>query len=157
MICEGEIKQQAANVGELEYIKRPLKKSEIDSVAGIIKTLTDNMEKSGFFASFANMSSLRQLKKILEIRDFDVEPENLDRLKVELDFITQKWKLRKIESDIQKTGNLHVMMEQIRQMKRKQKKLAINILKSTRREAIKALLRDEKKRRRIKSSRDVFS
>lgn len=44
----GEIKQQAANVGELEYIKRPLKKSEIDSVAGIIKTLTDNMEKSGF-------------------------------------------------------------------------------------------------------------
>ena len=34
------------------------------------------------------MSSLRQLKKILEIRDFDVEPENLDRLKVELDFIT---------------------------------------------------------------------
>ena len=48
------------------------------------------------------MSSLRQLKKILEIRDFDVEPENLDRLKVELDFITQKWKLRKIESDIQK-------------------------------------------------------
>ena len=25
----GEIKQQAANVGELEYIKRPLKKSEI--------------------------------------------------------------------------------------------------------------------------------
>ena len=42
------------------------------------------------------------------------------------------------------------MMEQIRQMKRKQKTLATNILKSTRREAIKALLRDEKKRRRIK-------
>jgi hypothetical protein len=108
------------------------------------------MEKSGLFASFANMSSLRQLKKILAIKDFEVEPENLDRLRVELDFITQKWKLRKIESDIQKTGNLHVMMEQIRQMKRKQKTLAINILKSTRREAIKALLRDEKKRRRIK-------
>lgn len=102
------------------------------------------------FASFANMSGLRQLKKILEIKDFEVEPENLDRLKVELDFITLKWKLRKIESDIQKTGNLHVMMEQIRQMKRKQKTLATNILKSTRREAIKALLRDEKKRRRIK-------
>lgn len=67
------------------------------------------------------MSSLRQLKKILAIKDFEVEPENLDRLRVELDFITQKWKLRKIESDIQKTGNLHVMMEQIRQMKRKQK------------------------------------
>lgn len=145
-----DIKQQSANVGEMEYIKHPLKKSEIDSINDVIKTLSDNMEKSGLFASFANMSSLRQLKKILAIKDFEVEPENLDRLRVELDFITQKWKLRKIESDIQKTGNLHVMMEQIRQMKRKQKTLAINILKSTRREAIKALLHDEKKRRRIK-------
>ena len=147
---KAEIQQQAVNVGELQYIKRALKKSEIDNVSDVIKTLTANMEKSGFFASFANMSSLRQLKKILDIKDFEVEPENLDRLKVELDFITQKWKLRKIESDIQKTGNLHVLMEQIRQMKRKQNKLAVNILKSTRREAIKALLRDEKKRRRIK-------
>ena len=61
------------------------------------------------------MSSLRQLKKILDLKDFEVESENLDRLKVELDFITQKWQLRKIEADIQKIGNLHVMMEQIRQ------------------------------------------
>ncbi len=147
---KSEIHQHAVNVGELQYIKRALKKSEIDTVNDVIKTLNDNMEKSGFFAGFANMSSLRQLKKVLDIKDFEVEPENLDRLKTELDFITQKWKLRKIESDIQKTGNLHVMMEQIRQMKRKQKTLAVNILKSTRREAIKSLLRDEKKRRRIK-------
>ena len=145
-----EITQQSAVVGEMEYIRRPLKKSEIDNVNDVIKSLTDNMEKSGIFASFANMSSLRQLKKILDIRDFEVEPENLDRLKVELDFITQKWRLRKIETDIQKIGNLHVMMEQIRQMKKKQKYLAINILKSTRRESLKALLRDAKKVRRIK-------
>lgn len=147
---KNEIKEQSTIVGELEYIKRPLKKSEIDNINDVIKSLTDNMAKSGFFASFANMSSLRQLKKILDIKDFEVEPENLDRLKVELDFITLKWKLRKIESDIQKTGNLHVMMEQIRQMKKKQKSLAINILKSTRREALKALLRDVKKVSRIK-------
>lgn len=145
-----EIQQQTVNVGEMEYIHRPLKKSEIDNINDVIRALSDNMEKSGFFASFANMSNLRQLKKILYIKDFEVEPENLDRLKVELDFITQKWRLRKIESDIQKIGNLHVMMEQIRQMKKKQKYLAINILKSTRRESLKALLRDAKKVRRIK-------
>lgn len=145
-----EIHQQSQIVGELQYIKRALQKSEIDNISDVINTLTSNMEKSGFFASFANMSGLRQLKKILAIKEFEVEPENLDRLRVELDFVTQRWRLRKIESDIQKTGNLHVMMEQIRQMKRKQKSLSVNILKSTRREAIKALLRDEKKRRRIK-------
>ena len=145
-----EIKQQTLIVGALEYIKRPLKKSEIDSVNDIIKTLNENMEKSGFFAGLANMNNLRQLKKILDIKQFEVEPETLDRLKVELDYVTQKWTLRKIESDIQKIGNLHVMMEQIRQLKRKQGSLAINILKSTRREALKALMHDAKKVRRIK-------
>ena len=145
-----EIKEHALTVGEMKYIKRALKKSEIDNINDVIKTLTENMEKAGFFAGLKNMSSLRQLKKILDLKDFDVESENLDRLKVELDFITQKWQLRKIEADIQKIGNLHVMMEQIRQLKKKQKTLAVNILKSTRREALKALLRDDKKKRRIK-------
>lgn len=61
-----------------------------------------------------------------------------------------EWSLRKIEADIQKTGNLHMLSEQIRTMKRKQKSLAINILKNKRREALKSLLRDENKRRRLK-------
>ena len=145
-----EITEHSLTIGEMQFIKRPLKKSEIDNINDVIKALTENMEKSGFFARFANMSNLGQLKKILNIRNFEVEPENLDRLRVELDFTTEKWKLRKIETDIQKTGNLHVMMEQIRQLKKKQKTLAVNILKSTRREALKALLRDDKKKRRIK-------
>lgn len=145
-----EIKEHALSVGDMQYIKRPLKKAEIDTINDVIKTLTENMEKAGFFAGLKNMSSLRQLKKILDLKDFEVESENLDRLKVELGFITQKWQLRKIEADIQKIGNLHVMMEQIRQLKRKQKSLAINILKSSRREALKSLLRDAKKVRRIK-------
>jgi len=145
-----EIHQMSVSIGEMEYISRYLKKSEIDNINDVIKSLNDNIEKSGFFASIANMSNLKQLKRILDIKSFDVEPENLDRLKVELDFMTQKWKLRKIEAEIQKTGNLHVMMEQIRQLKKKQHSLAVNILKSTRREALKSLLRDAKKVRRIK-------
>ncbi|MBR1424303.1 AAA family ATPase [bacterium] len=145
-----EIKDRSLTVGEMQYIKRSLKKSEIDNINDVIRSLSDNLEKSGFFAAFANMSALRQLKKILDLKDFEVEPETLDRLKVELDFVTEKWKLRKIEADIQKIGNLHIMLEQIRQMKKKQKALAVNILKSTRRESLKALLRDDKKKRRIK-------
>ena len=145
-----ELTQMSAGIGDMEYITRPLKKSEIDNINDVIKSLTDNMEKSGFFASIANMSNVRQLKRILNIHSFEVEPETLDRLKIELDYVTQKWRLRKIETDIQKIGNLHVMMEQIRQLKKKQSNLAINILKSTRREALKSLLRDAKKVRRIK-------
>lgn len=43
-----------------------------------------------------------------------------------------------------------MLSEQIRTMKRKQKTLATNILKNKRREALKELLRDENKRRRLK-------
>jgi hypothetical protein len=145
-----EIAQQAQFVGKMQFIKRPLKKSEIDNINDVIKALNDNMEKSGFFANFANMSNIRQLKKILDLKHFDVDNESLARLKTELDFTTLKWQQWKAENEIQKTGNIHIMMEQIRSLRRKQKTLAINILKSTRREALKALLRDDKKKRRIK-------
>ena len=108
------------------------------------------MEKAGFISKIANFTSLGQLKKILNLKEFDVTYENLGRLKQELDFANMEWSLRKIEADIQKTGNLHMLSEQIRTMKRKQKTLATNILKNKRREALKSLLRDENKRRRLK-------
>lgn len=84
------------------------------------------------------------------MKEFDVTFENLGKLKQELEFANMEWTLRKIEADIQKTGNLHMLSEQIRTMKRKQKTLATNILKNKRREALKGLLRDENKRRRLK-------
>lgn len=119
-------------------------------VAGIIKVLEHNMEKAGFISKIANFTSLGQLKKILNLKDFDVNYETIGKLKQELEFANMEWSLRKIEADIQKTGNLHMLAEQIRTMKRKQKSLATNILKNKRREALKELLRDENKRRRLK-------
>ncbi len=145
-----EVEEQEKLLGKREFIKTSLKKGEIDIVAGIIKILESNMEKAGFISKIANFTSLGQLKKILNLKEFDVTYENLGILKQELDFANLEWSLRKIEADIQKTGNLHMLSEQIRTMKRKQKTLATNILKNKRREALKGLLRDENKRRRLK-------
>lgn len=145
-----EVEEQEKILGKKEYIKKTLKKGEIDMVAGIIKVLEHNMEKAGFISKIANFSSLGQLKKILNLKDFDVNYETIGKLKQELEFANMEWSLRKIEADIQKTGNLHMLAEQIRTMKRKQKSLATNILKNKRREALKELLRDENKRRRLK-------
>lgn len=145
-----EVEEQEKILGKKEYIKKTLKKGEIDMVAGIIKVLEHNMEKAGFISKIANFTSLGQLKKILSLKDFDVNYETIGKLKQELEFANMEWSLRKIEADIQKTGNLHMLAEQIRTMKRKQKTLATNILKNKRREALKELLRDENKRRRLK-------
>lgn len=145
-----EVEEQEKILGKKEYIKKTLKKGEIDMVAGIIKVLEHNMEKAGFISKIANFTSLGQLKKILNLKDFDVNYKTIGKLKQELEFANMEWSLRKIEADIQKTGNLHMLAEQIRTMKRKQKSLATNILKNKRREALKELLRDENKRRRLK-------
>ena len=145
-----EVEEQEKILGKKEYIKKTLKKGEIDMVAGIVKVLEHNMEKAGFISKIANFTSLGQLKKILSLKDFDVNYETIGKLKQELEFANMEWSLRKIEADIQKTGNLHMLAEQIRTMKRKQKSLATNILKNKRREALKELLRDENKRRRLK-------
>ncbi|MCI5889232.1 MAG: AAA domain-containing protein, partial [Brachyspira sp.] len=144
-----ETQMQENSVGEPQFIKTPLKKFEIESIAVIIKTLENNVEKTGFFANIANFGGVNQLKKILKLKNFDVNYENLNRLKSELETAELVYKLRKIESDIQKTGNLHVLSEQIKQMKKKQKPLAVNILKNRRRESLKGLLRDQIKRQRL--------
>lgn len=145
-----EVEEQEKAIGKREFIKTSLKKGEIEIIVNVIKVLDHNMEKAGFFAKMANFTSLGQLKKILKLKDFEVNYETLGRLKQELEFANMEWALRKIESEIQKTGNLHMLSEQIRTMKRKQKTLATNILKNKRREALKCLLRDENKRRRLK-------
>ena len=144
-----ETQMQENSVGEPQFIKAPLKKFEIESIAVIIKTLVNNIEKTGFFANIANFGGVNQLKKILKLKNFDVNYENLNRLKSELETAELVYKVRKIESDIQKTGNLHVLSEQIKQMKKKQKPLAVNILKNRRRESLKGLLRDQIKRQRL--------
>lgn len=145
-----EVEEQEKVLGQREYIKSPLKKGEIDIVSGIIKILENNMEKAGFFSKIANFTSLNQLKKILKLKEFEVNYETIGKLKQELEFANMEWSLRKIESDIQKIGNLHMLSEQIRAMKRKQKTLATNILKNKRRNALKSLLCDENKCRRLK-------
>ncbi len=145
-----ETQMQESSIGEMQFIKSVLKKTELDTILTLIKTLEHNMEKTGFFANIANYGAVNSLKKILKLKSFDVTLENLTRLKQELEVAGLVYNLRKIEAEIQKTGNLHVLTEQIKQLKKKQKPLAVNILKNRRREALKGILRDQIKCQRLK-------
>lgn len=147
-ICVEKTEQERA-LGESQYIKDVLKKAEIEQVADLIKTIEKNLERTGFFTTMANYSSKNKLKKLLKLSEFNEDYENLGRLKAELEVSKLACEMRLIEANIQKLGNLHVMAEQIRMLKRKQRNLAIDILKGKRREALKGLLRDQVKRQRL--------
>ena len=146
---QGQIKLEEHTHSKPQFIKHILKEDEINTVENSIKSLSENLEKSGFFTGLKNMSAIGNLKKVLRVNNFDVNNENLGLLQVELEFAKLICKARKIETEIQTTGNIHVLSEQIRNMKRQQKRLAIDILKCKRRDALKSLMQDPIKRQRL--------
>ena len=148
-VLNAEIKLKESQYGAPVFIKTVLKSEEISAIESIIKVLTENMEKTGILSGFKNAASLAKLKKILKCTDFAVTNENLMILKDELEYAKLVCQARVIETTIQSTGNIHVISEQLRTMRKKQKKLAIDILKSKRREALKNLMRDPVKRQRL--------
>ncbi len=139
----------AKALGDLKFINIILKKSQIENIDNIIKNLDKTLEKTGFVVRIKNYQNLKNLQKILSIPHFEADYEDLGRLKAELEVSKLDCQMRLIEANIQKLGNLHVLLEQIKMLKRKQKTLAIEILKSKRREALKGLLRDQSKRQRL--------
>lgn len=141
--------EQERVIGQPQFIRDVLKKSEIEQIVDLIKIIEKNLEKTGFFASISNYTSKNKLKKILKLNEYNPIYENITRLKEELEVAKLACEMRMIESDIQKLGNLHVNSEQIRMLKRKQRNLAIEILKGKRRESLKGLLRDQTKRQRL--------
>ncbi len=132
----------------MSIIKKPLKRDEINTVESIADSLTQNMEKSGIFASFKNFAALKKLNSILD-NDFSVSNDNLMILRNELEYTKLVCEQREAETSIQAIGNLHLILGQIKTLKKKQKELAINILINKRREALKGLMQDQVKRQRL--------
>ena len=146
------VKQKHDNekqIGQPVYVNRKLKKDEIAQVNTIVAKLEKNLEKSGFFADMANKVNAFNLRRLLKLIAFNVDYESIQRLRQELSLSEFAAKARMIESQIFKIGNLHQLLSQIRMLKKKQRTLAVEILKNKRREALKGLLRDQVKRQRL--------
>ena len=145
----GQINLAKVKFANPQFIKNVLKEDEINTVENSINILSGNLEKSGFWSGIKNMSAIGNLKKILRTNNFDVNNENIAILKNELEFAKLVCKARMIETEIQAIGNVHILSEQIRNLKQKQKRLAIDILKTKRRAALKGLMQDPVKRQRL--------
>ena len=138
-----------ADLGEKIFINKKLKKDEVDEIKKVLSSIEKNLEKSGIFSSISNSLSAMKLKKILNISSLPAEPESIMRLSLELQAAEMECKARMVETRIHKIGNIHQILGQIKQLKKKQKGLAVDILKNKRRESLKGLLRDQIKRQRL--------
>ena len=141
--------EKEKQLGQLEFLTGKLTLQEVDDIENAVKNLEKNFEKKGFFADITTKFANHQLKKIIQNKNFKPDIENLERLKIELITARLSAKARYIEMQIIKTGNIHILSEEIKLLKRKQKTLAIDILKGKRRNSLKNLLRDQIKRQRL--------
>lgn len=144
-----EHSEKETQIGKLEFLTGKLTMQEIDEIEGAIKNLEKNTEKQGFFADITTKFANQRLKKIIQNKDFRPDIENIERLKLELTIARLAAKARYIETQIFKTGNIHSLLEEIKMLKKKQKTLAVEILKGKRRNSLKGLLRDQIKRQRL--------
>lgn len=144
-----EVAEKKKASGTPVFIKGKFKRSEINQIKSLSEDLEKNLEKSGFFASLNNYTSINKLKKLLKLDSFELNQGNLLKLNEELELADIICKAKDIEEDIQAMGNIHVITEKIRTLKKKQKKLVTDILINKRREALKGLMRDQVKRQRL--------
>ena len=137
------------DLSQKEFINKKLKKDEVDEIKKVLSSIEKNLEKSGLLSGIANTLSLMKLKKILNISSLPSDPESIMRLSLELQAAEMDCEARIIETRIHKIGNIHEILNQIKILKKKQRVLAVDILKNKRRESLKGLLRDQIKRQRL--------
>ncbi len=158
--CELEIEEAQSKlaIGEMRFVKKPLKLSEIRIVRKALEDVNSKAERSlNFFQKIKLNWDLGKIKKMLALKNVDND-EMLSRLGVELDCEELSAKLLDIENKIYKIGNMQQILNKITSLKAKQKKLAVDILKNKRRKALKDLLCDQSKRQRlIVHSRSLIS
>ncbi len=141
--------EQIKVFGEPQYIKNTLSKQELINLENSIKSFEKNFEKSGFFSNIQIKLAEMNFKKMLNLNNLTLDQNTLEVLKNEVTMLKYLAEAKSTETAIYKIGNIHNLIEQIRLLKKKQKKLAIEILRSKRRESLKGLLRDQTKRQRL--------
>ena len=138
------------SISGLTLIVEKLKYAQLEEVKKIFSTIEEIEEKykKNIFDKIKLFFDYRKIKKLLKLNKV-LNDEILKRLPYELNIALEEAKLRQVEDEINSKGNLHQILRRIKTLKSKQKKLATDILRNKRRTALKNILCDAQKRRRL--------
>lgn len=143
-----EQKEQAKKVNE-RIIEPKINNAEIGDAKDTIENVEYYLEGSGILNALLKRIAISTLKNRLGLKSVDIDYMVLQDIKEELKLIEVTNNLRNAEIEINKIGNLHQLLENIRLMRRKQRSLAIDILKNQRRDSLKRVIGDQVKRQRL--------
>ena len=145
-----EYEQIKDTVADLTLIVDKIKYAQLEEVKKIFSVIEDieNKYKKNILDKIKLFFDYRKIKKLLNLHKV-LNEEILKKLPYELNVAMEKAKLTQVEDEIFSKGNLHQILRRIKTLKGKQKKLAVDILKNKRRTALKNILCDAIKRRRL--------
>lgn len=145
-----EYEQIKDTVSDLTLIAEKIKLQQLEEVKKIFSVIEDieNKYQKNIFDKIKLFFDYKKIKKLLKLHKV-LNEEILKRLPYELNIAMEEAKLKEVEDEILSKGNLHQILRRIKTLKSKQKKLAIDILKNKRRTALKNILCDATKRRRL--------
>jgi len=144
-----EYEQIKNNQPENRLINISLHGQEIVSCRKMLDKIETFCEKTGLANNFQLKLATFILNRKLKTQIYAFPCETIEQLRQELEIIELKEKLKKIEIQITRNGNLPQIFENLKDLRGKYKRTAKEILKNKRREALKALVRDQYKRQRL--------
>ncbi|MEI8377413.1 MAG: AAA domain-containing protein [bacterium] len=143
-----EQESQTKNVRE-RILEPKMNNDEIAIAFDVIEKIEEYLESRGFLNSIFKSMAFASLKKILGLKNISLDYMILQDIKEELSLLEITNNLRRTEIEINKIGNVHQLLENIRLLKRKQRNLAVDILKNQRRNSLKRVIGDQVKRQRL--------
>ncbi|MCQ2958365.1 MAG: AAA domain-containing protein [Candidatus Gastranaerophilales bacterium] len=143
-----EYKEQAKHI-QNEFISKKLSDSDIAIGKSILSKIENVQNNPNALNKILKFVYNYRLKKSLMLQNIKFTHENVAEINEELELKSLYNKLKHIENKINKIGNLHTLFEDVRNLKSKQKKLAIDILKNKRRKALLEMTRNQEKRQRL--------
>ena len=148
---QAEVKESLDAIGKMRYITDSLTLDDVKILKETLTKLKNEVEsgKKGLLFNISCNGKINKIKKILNYNKPLKLNDLLGRLSYELDAEGLSAELLAIEDEIMNIGNLHQILKKIGALKGKQKRLAVDILRNRRRNALKELLCDQKKRQRL--------
>ena len=148
---QAEVKESLDAIGKMRYITDSLTLDDVKILKETLTKLKNEVEsgKKGLLFNISCNGKINKIKKILNYNKPLKLNDLLGRLSYELDAEGLSAELLAIEDEIINIGNLHQILKKIGALKGKQKRLAVDILRNRRRNALKELLCDQKKRQRL--------
>lgn len=143
-------RENAAGTCSREFFATRPDYESLQKTKAVLAEIRDLFLKHDIFSKIKTFVKTGELKKLIGAKDLKITAQTAMKLAEEIKSFESETAAEKIENDIYSEGNLTELTDEIGALQKKQKGLAVGILRKKRREALKLLLRDERKIRRLR-------